>query len=190
MDIARVLPVISVALSFMDAGVGAYFGGYLKTKGENLATHEDIEKLKDQMEVVTRTTEEIKTEISDAAWNRQKHWELKRDVLFEASKRLAETHDALVHLAAVILPESLEQQAKCQQALADLYKASALVGLVCGRDTHEAFMQYGRLSNRLAVQVMKSDDVEGHLKSRNELEAKSFAARASARKELGIEEQK
>jgi hypothetical protein len=38
MDLAWVVPLVS-------AGVGAYFGGYLKTKGENLATHEDIDKL-------------------------------------------------------------------------------------------------------------------------------------------------
>lgn len=51
---------------------GAYFGGYLRKKGENLATHEDIRKLTDQVAAVTTTTEQIKTEISDAAWNRQR----------------------------------------------------------------------------------------------------------------------
>jgi hypothetical protein len=68
----------------------------LKTKGENLATHEDIDKLVDQVKVVTATTEQIKTEISDAAWNRQKRWELKREVLFEAAKRITEVDEALV----------------------------------------------------------------------------------------------
>jgi hypothetical protein len=29
----------------LGAGAGAYLGSYLKKKGENLATHEDIDKL-------------------------------------------------------------------------------------------------------------------------------------------------
>jgi len=41
------------------------------------------------------------TEISDAAWNRQKRWELKREVLFDATKRLAEVSDALTVLGAM-----------------------------------------------------------------------------------------
>ena len=33
---------------FLFAGAGAYLRGYLRKKGENLATHEDIGKLKQQ----------------------------------------------------------------------------------------------------------------------------------------------
>jgi hypothetical protein len=51
---------------------------YLKKKGENLATHEDIGKLIDQVRAVTITTKEIEASISDRSWNRQKHWEMKR----------------------------------------------------------------------------------------------------------------
>lgn len=64
------------------------------SKGENLATHEDIAKLNNQMRTLTTTAETIKDEISDAVWNRQRRADLKREVLFEAAKRLAEVDKA------------------------------------------------------------------------------------------------
>ena len=50
-------------LPFVSAGVGAYLGSYLKKKGENLATHEDIEIVLDQVRKVTQTTKEIEAKI-------------------------------------------------------------------------------------------------------------------------------
>jgi hypothetical protein len=52
-------------IPFLCAGVGAYFGGYLKKKGVNLATHEDIDKVLDQVRAVTTTTKEIEAKISN-----------------------------------------------------------------------------------------------------------------------------
>ena len=74
-----------------------------KKKGENLATHEDIEKLKEQVRVVTTTTKEIEAKISTEVWDRQRRWEMKREVLFEASKSLARVCDALMRINATEL---------------------------------------------------------------------------------------
>jgi hypothetical protein len=88
MDFASIAPYINTALSFAaGAWAGPYLGGYARKKGENLATHEDIGKVTKQVAAVTTTTEQIKTEISDESWGRQRRWELKREVLIEASKR-------------------------------------------------------------------------------------------------------
>ena len=56
MDLMWLLPPISAALSFVGGLAGAYFGGYLKKKGENLPTHEDIKLLTQQVAAVTTTT--------------------------------------------------------------------------------------------------------------------------------------
>jgi len=62
------------------AFVGSYLAGYLKKKGENLATHEDIDKLVAQMAAVTSATKEIEAKISGDLWDRQMRWNQKRDI--------------------------------------------------------------------------------------------------------------
>jgi hypothetical protein len=68
-------------------GVGAWFGAYFKKKGENYATKEDLGELVRQMRELAKAQEEIKAEISDKMWDRQRRWELKRDVLVEAMRK-------------------------------------------------------------------------------------------------------
>jgi hypothetical protein len=73
--------------------VGAFFGsflaGYLRKKGENLATHEDLDKLVEQMKVTTEATKSIEARISGDVWDRQRQWELKRDTLLETVRSIA-----------------------------------------------------------------------------------------------------
>jgi hypothetical protein len=85
-------------ICFFSGGVGAYLGSYLRKKGENLATHEDIDKLVEQVSAVTKATKEIETKISSDVWDRQKQWELKREILFDATKRLSEIENKLLSL--------------------------------------------------------------------------------------------
>jgi len=49
------------------SGVGAYLSSYLKKKGENLATHEDIDKLVKQVSAVTAATKQIEARIARAS---------------------------------------------------------------------------------------------------------------------------
>jgi hypothetical protein len=67
-----------------------YFGPYLTQKAKNLATHEDIQRLVDQV----RETERIKAEISDSTWDRQARWTYKRDLYI----RLVECMTTLIGL--------------------------------------------------------------------------------------------
>lgn len=48
----------------MFAGLGAYFGSYLKKSGENKAVNENLESIKNQLKATTKITEDIKAEIS------------------------------------------------------------------------------------------------------------------------------
>ncbi len=58
------------------SGAVAYLGSYLKKKGENLATHEDIDKLVHQVSAVTTTTKQIEAKISNEAWRRERKSDL------------------------------------------------------------------------------------------------------------------
>jgi len=61
---------------FVTTALGAYLGSYLKKKGENLATHEDIDKLVNQVSAVTVATKQIEARISNQTWQRERRAEL------------------------------------------------------------------------------------------------------------------
>jgi hypothetical protein len=90
--------VVVVGTAFC-AWFGSYMGAYMKRKGENLATHEDLGNLVTQMKAVTEATKNIEATISDNVWDRQKQWEMKRDALFELTRSLGAMDDALLDLA-------------------------------------------------------------------------------------------
>lgn len=92
------MPFIEWSLAVLIGAFLGYLTGYMKKKGENLATHEDINKLVDQVHVVTTTTKQIEAQISGDLWDRQKRWELRRDALFELTKRLGSLKDSLATL--------------------------------------------------------------------------------------------
>lgn len=54
-------------LLFIAPALGAYFGSYLKKKGENLATHEDIDMLVRQVSAVTAASKQIEARITRAS---------------------------------------------------------------------------------------------------------------------------
>jgi hypothetical protein len=76
------------------AALGAYLGSYLKKKGENFATHEDIQKLVDQV----RETERVKAEIADRMWDRQRRWDAKKDLYMEIYSSIHKLHDLLIEV--------------------------------------------------------------------------------------------
>src|SRR5271167_2757044 len=113
---------------------GAWFGAYFKKKGENYATREDVGEL-------TRVTKGIEAKISDEVWNRQRQWELKRDVLLGAVKRLGACHEAFLQLVIACTargdtPELVEnriQRSRTFNELSTEFGGSTLllVNLVC-----------------------------------------------------------
>jgi hypothetical protein len=76
----NLLTVFVVALV---AGIGAYFGTYLREKAKNRAIHEDINR-------VVRATEDIKAEVSGNLWLRQRRWELERELYSRLLENLNE----------------------------------------------------------------------------------------------------
>jgi hypothetical protein len=76
----------------------AYFEPYLKRKAENLATHEDVERLITQV----RETERVKAEIADRMWDRQSKWTAKKECyisLVEQLTRIIDLMNEYVQLA-------------------------------------------------------------------------------------------
>ncbi len=90
-------------VSLLSAGIGAYFGAYLKKKGENLATKEDFDNLEEQTRQLTHATKEIEAKIDDQVWNRQRQWEMKKEILLEATRIVAKADETLARTVSAYL---------------------------------------------------------------------------------------
>ena len=174
------------------AFLGSFLPGYMKKKGENLATHEDIKLLTDQVAAVTTTAKEIEAKISSEVWDRQKRWELTRDVLFVATKRLAEVDDALLSMDATLKvgrdwnETKRERFTRWREASTAFDETRLFVGTVCTKETREAFDNVGRIANLVAAGITQKD-AQIYDKSRAEFFKALLVARVAVRKELGIE---
>jgi uncharacterized membrane protein YraQ (UPF0718 family) len=62
---------LTFAIAFVSAGMGSFIISYFKKRGENLATHSDLELIVDQLKQITQTTEAVKSEISQAEWKKK-----------------------------------------------------------------------------------------------------------------------
>ncbi len=190
--------LLIAALSAIAAFFGSYFGGYAKKKGENLATHEDINKLVDQVSAVTSVTKEIEAKISSDVWDRQKHWELKRDISFEITKISGEVKDALLKYLSIFQtdeenkPLSPERkQAKLDAGEVFLRSAAmfdntaALVGVVCGKNVYVAALTYSKFTRRIFVKL-QADEPVPYDETIAAFTAKYLALHDEVRKELGF----
>jgi hypothetical protein len=191
------LVVVLWLLTVILAAFLGYVASYMKKKGENLATHEDIDKLVDQMKAVTQATKEIEAKISGEVWDRQKRWEMKREVIFEAIKRVANADEVLLGYSSALKVEQqnpgqdwtqafLERTHKWSNASAALDESRLLVGVVCSRETKEALDSFAVVMMTIAAGIGKKD-AQIYDKSREQVAQKLFAVRAALRKELGIE---
>src|ERR1700733_15242604 len=87
-----------IVLTGIVAGIGAYIGAYLKKKGENLATHEDFQKLLAEHRSPTEATKVIEARISIGVWSQQQRWDVQKTALLESLKELASAETFLNRL--------------------------------------------------------------------------------------------
>ncbi|HXS93189.1 MAG TPA: hypothetical protein VN736_01220 [Candidatus Limnocylindrales bacterium] len=71
----QVIGSAAIAVVILLWWVKAYFEPYLKKKAENLATHEDIQRLIEQV----RETERVKADILQSMWDTQERWTARKD---------------------------------------------------------------------------------------------------------------
>jgi hypothetical protein len=173
----------------------------VKRRTSNLATHEDFEDLKNQTAALKRTTTEIEAEIKGGLWDKQRRWELKRDVVFGSIKRIAQTDEALVGLHALYqvpeLPDNLgsmqsrhDRIVAWAKASAELDESKLLVAVTCSKETKEAVEGFVCVAARIARQLTAEKIATAYTGGGKELAVKLFVARAALRRELGIDAEK
>jgi hypothetical protein len=158
----------SVLGSIVTSAFTPFLKGYSKTKGENLATHEDLNKLVEQMKATTEATKAIEARISDEVWNKQRQWELKREVVFEATRRVAETYDALTTFGSALRLSQGGDQKAWEKAISDattrwvsanaaLDESLMFIQVVCDEATIRACNGFRKIAIDLAKQVALYD---------------------------------
>ena len=79
---------LEIVLIFVLAGAGACLGSYLREKGKNLATREDVDRL-------VRATEQIKSEIAGGLWVEQNRWTFRAMIYKELLESLGDLTSAI-----------------------------------------------------------------------------------------------
>ncbi len=190
-------------LGVLAAALAGYLAGYAKKKGENRALKEDLNLLVKQVEAVTTTTKQIEAKISNEVWDRQKQWELKREVLFGAVAGISEIEDAMVSYDSFLQVEHRESKAddrtwleKKTEELVRLGKATTsvdetklLVGIVCGKETRGAFTNYRTITNEIVGRLIKGD-IGAYKTLQADRLKRHIDVEVAVRKELGIIETK
>ena len=149
-------------VTFVGAGIGSYFGGYLKIKGENLAQKEDVTDIKNQVAAVTQTTKRIEAEISGELWDKQKRWELTRDTLCDVIKKVSIAQDTLPKFFSAFrlhqegeIPKGLllDPAQQWSIALAELASSVAVVSVVCDDYIHEKIIRFSALLHNIGSEI-------------------------------------
>jgi hypothetical protein len=184
-------------MSLLGGWIGSFLGAYLKKKGENLATHEDVNKLVEQMKAITQATKTIESNISDKSWDRQRHWELKRDAVFAVMQALGKADEALHSLSVVIVEErkaqdpnkfreaKLEVWEKVYVAFEDFDQKRSLALIVCGKQLNDTLMSLKQDLRNLGFRLGEGE-IDSYERCRPDLAPIFARAFASARHELGI----
>jgi len=154
---------------------GGFFGTYLKKKGENVATHEDLDKLLIQMKATTEATKAIEARISREVWDRQREWEFKREALLEGGRSIADFLASIMRLNAVMATKKgtapdeeaayLLKLTKDETTALDavnkasysLQRAQLVMAVVSSKKTQSAFVRLEKLFKQVAVKIANGD---------------------------------
>jgi hypothetical protein len=159
--------------TLLSAFVGSYLAGYLKKKGESLATHEDFEAVLAELQESTRATKQIEAKISDEMWDRQKRWELRKEIFLEMLRAVGNADVALDHTAGDLIGTGIhkpEQVTHTEQGIEECLVCSrtlgnvrSYLGIVGGIAVFKAFERvndsYVDAIQRLNWKVYERDDL-------------------------------
>ena len=179
----------------------SFIPAYLNKKGENLATHEDLNKLVEQMKAVTEATKEIEANISDKVWNKQRHWEMKREGVLTVMQALGKADEALHSVSNALKvahkseqPEIFqtaitERWEKCYYDIEDFDRKRALALIVCDKSFNDTLMAIGQQLRAIAYELGEGK-LGAYAEISKELSHNYAQAYGFARRELGIHREK
>lgn len=192
------MDALSLIVTAIIAGGSAYFGAYLKKKGENFATHEDIDKLVSQVAVVTQTTKEIEAKISSEVWDAQRRWELKKDTSIELVKQVGDLKVTFITLSAAhnlwaknensdsAATKVLEAIGAFQKAHAEFQRVMNVTDLVLGNEVANECHRLNSVVEKIVNNIVTIKDVSIESSLYAEFTSCTGAVLLQMRKELKL----
>jgi hypothetical protein len=188
--------IVTVLLGILTASLLA-FG---KRSAENIAMNANFQNMLEQLKAQTAATENIKAAINDGVWESQRHFEMRRDVVFDAIRVQGELDYAFIDLRSALLtpiPERedlivdairkrLEKAKNFESCNAKFYRAMRLTEMVVGETLSNALYEWCR-DIRLSVNDLTDKNVTASNITIESLAQKSEAVKFAARKELKLE---
>lgn len=193
------IDAIEKMLLIVFGGVVATIGGYWGQRFKNAAMKDDFEDIKEQTRQLAEATREIETKIDDQVWNRQRLWEMKREIMFKAVKRLNDVENNLLSLEIFWQnkpDDEIESQeagitfrngylTSWQKAMRSFEELEALTQVACSLETMRAFTQLGNSLRATAARIVNGDKF-AYTASMKERYKLSGLAKAAIRRELGV----
>jgi cytochrome c5 len=161
-------PAIRDFFLIVGAALAAYFGAYFKRRGEDKAIKEGFAELLRQSAETTKATKAIEAKISDEVWDRQKRWEMKRDLMFETTKRMSVVKDKLISLCnafdiaaqaenpvtAEVLGTKKKAAQEFNEAMNALEQNAGLIDLVCNESVKDTTFQACHFMRLCSAEIM------------------------------------
>jgi hypothetical protein len=191
-------PALGMFLTAVGGFVGGYLGPYWAKSQEIRAIKDNFKELKRQAEATTAATKAIEAKITDDVWDRQQRWQMKRDVFFETTRKIAATKDKLTSLYSIYetdrqglaanTPERQERRTKANtefnDAVEGLDEAALLIDLVSEDELKRAIQEAGLFARRSADKI-SAGRPDLFLSSVNEFGSLLIALTRAMRKEIG-----
>jgi hypothetical protein len=165
----------------------SFLPSYMKKKGENLATKEDIQELARQTAILTQAAKEIEARISIGVWSQQQRWDVQKTALLESLKELATAEAFLSRLVYTFSDTTdhsegwaerrKEANEKYADAMNNFWRTQLAMEIVCGRAIGNQFQEIENIFKRI-----RNSARQGHF---DEIWDKQYPELLAAKRELG-----
>jgi hypothetical protein len=146
---------------------GSFLPSYLREKGRNLATQEDIQELARQTGILTQTTKEIEARISIGVWSKQQRWDLQKTALLDSLKDLATAETFLVRLVQTFVdtkdrPQGWEARRKeanekYAERINNFWRTQLAIEILCGTEIASHFQEIDTIFDRVRRTLKKGE---------------------------------
>jgi hypothetical protein len=163
--------VVTAFYSILAFAVGLFswffLPSYMREKGKNLATKEDMQELARQTEILTQTTKEIQARISIGVWSKQQRWDIQKTALLDSLKELASAETFLVRLVQTFAAtkdqprgwETRRQEAneKYAEKINNFWRTQLAIEIVCGIEIGSHFQEIDTIFDRVRKSLKRGE---------------------------------